>query len=141
MHRPMSALDIARGSEKCQPQVVARSPRRRPLAWPNGRSVVMPRRLREHNLLGPGQTRGSNPVKLPILPLPDPPVLFIKVILQLETCPRIVPNVPVCNSLITATRSSLPTRSHYWSGDRECCAPASLLREALCKTLISCLTT
>jgi hypothetical protein len=44
----------------------------------------MPRRLREHNLLDPGQTRGSNPVKLPILPLPDPPVLFIKVIPQLD---------------------------------------------------------
>src|ERR1700679_1256139 len=53
-------------------------------AGQNRRSVVMPRRLREHDLLRPGQSRGGNPVKLTVLPLPDPPVLFVKVILQLD---------------------------------------------------------
>src|ERR1700722_16451178 len=54
-----------------------------PRAEPNDLSVLAPRRFREHDLLGPGQSRGRNPVELPVLPLPNPPVLFIKVILQL----------------------------------------------------------
>ena len=47
-------------------------------------SVGVPRRLREHDLAGSGQSRRRDPVELSVLPLPDPPSLLVKVVLQLD---------------------------------------------------------
>ena len=67
-------------------QVVLRGLHRAIRPEKNGLSVgvVMPRRLREYDRPRARQRGRRDPVKLSVLPLPDPPCLFVQIILQLD---------------------------------------------------------